>query len=140
MSNKILNWLKLIFLIIFFLLFFPALSTTVALIIFPVAIENDLKMLTHHYGTGYGLGWGGTIFFFAAALCMSLDDIVRESSTSICCGWCMGSGGKQQQRRGGGGTRAGGGAGGRAISQNRTELQQVWPLQTDKTSNTNQSR
>lgn len=100
-----------------------ALSTTVALIIFPVAIENDLKMLTHHYGTGYGLGWGGTIFFFAAALCMSLDDIVRESSTSICCGWCMASGGKQQQRRGG--TRTGGGAGGRAISQNRTELQQV---------------
>ncbi|CAI9728508.1 endoglucanase 4-like isoform X2 [Octopus vulgaris] len=95
-----------------------ALSTTVALIIFPVAIEHDLKLLSHHYGTGYGLGWGGTIFFFAAALCMSLDDIVRESSTSICCTLCMGSSNQNQCRRGGGGR-------GHPLGHHQTELQQV---------------
>ena len=74
----------------------PALSATIALLIFPVAIEMDQSISTHRYGLGYGLGWGGAFFFLAAAVCMSLDDLVRESSRAKCCRWCWRS--KAQDR------------------------------------------
>lgn len=66
----------------------PALSATVALIVFPIAVELDDTIHSRHYGVGYGLGWVGTLFFLAAAICMSLDDLVRESSRAKCCRWC----------------------------------------------------
>ena len=74
-----------VILIIIFLFCFSALSTTIALIIYPIAIAMDDSIHSHTYGSGYGLGWGGTAFFFAASLCMSLDELVRESSQNKCC-------------------------------------------------------
>ncbi|XP_070206529.1 trichohyalin-like [Littorina saxatilis] len=65
-----------------------ALSTGVALMVFPIAIEIDRNISSHRYGIGYGLGWGGAFFFLAAAVCMSLDDLVREASRAKCCKWC----------------------------------------------------
>ncbi|XP_053378552.1 uncharacterized protein LOC128548156 [Mercenaria mercenaria] len=65
--------------------FVCALSTTVALIIYAVAISTDESIHSHTYGSGYGLGWGGTAFFFAASFCMSLDELVRESAQNKCC-------------------------------------------------------
>ncbi|KAI8795998.1 hypothetical protein BgiMline_029698 [Biomphalaria glabrata] len=65
-----------------------ALSASIALLIFPAAIEMDKTIKGHQYGVGYGLGWGGALFFLAAAVCMSLDDIVRQSSRTKCCKWC----------------------------------------------------
>ncbi|KAH9513528.1 hypothetical protein Btru_033277 [Bulinus truncatus] len=65
-----------------------ALSASIALLIFPAAIETDNTIKDHQYGVGYGLGWGGALFFLAAAVCMSLDDIVRQSSRTKCCKWC----------------------------------------------------
>ncbi|XP_041377378.1 uncharacterized protein LOC121389795 [Gigantopelta aegis] len=65
-----------------------ALSTGVALIIFPIAIELDGQILSHRYGIGYGLGWGGAFFFLAAAVCMTLDELVRESARTRCFRWC----------------------------------------------------
>ncbi|XP_060574753.1 uncharacterized protein LOC132732356 [Ruditapes philippinarum] len=65
--------------------FVCALSTTVALIIYAVAISMDESIRSHTYGSGYGLGWGGTAFFFAASFCMSLDELVRESAQNKCC-------------------------------------------------------
>lgn len=64
---------------------FSALTTTVALIIYAVAISTDESIRSHTYGSGYGLGWGGTAFFFAASFCMSLDELVRESAQNKCC-------------------------------------------------------
>lgn len=65
--------------------FVCALTTTVALIIYAVAISMDASIHSHTYGSGYGLGWGGTAFFFAASFCMSLDELVRESAQNKCC-------------------------------------------------------
>ncbi|XP_067658172.1 uncharacterized protein [Haliotis asinina] len=77
-----------------------ALSTGVALIIFPVAVELDHTILSHRYGIGYGLGWGGAFFFFAAAICMTLDELVRESARVKCCKWCWkGSGSERTELR-----------------------------------------
>ncbi|CAG5119285.1 unnamed protein product [Candidula unifasciata] len=68
--------------------FICALSASVALIVFPIAVELDDTIHSRQYGVGYGLGWVGTLFFVAAAICMSLDDLVRESSRAKCCQWC----------------------------------------------------
>lgn len=68
--------------------FISALSAIIALLIFPISVEIDSSVANHSYGVGYGLGWGGAIFFLAAAICMSLDDLVRECSRSRCCRWC----------------------------------------------------
>ncbi|BFZ23941.1 hypothetical protein BsWGS_26980 [Bradybaena similaris] len=65
-----------------------AVSSTIALLVFPLAVELDSSIRSHRYGLGYGLGWGGAFFFLAAAVCMSLDDLVRESSRAKCCRWC----------------------------------------------------
>ena len=59
-----------------------------ALLVFPIAVEIDRNISSHRYGIGYGLGWGGAFFFLAAAVCMSLDDLVREASRTKCCKWC----------------------------------------------------
>lgn len=45
----------------------------------------DESIESHELGTGFKLGIGGTVFFFAAAFCMSLDEIVRESAQNKCC-------------------------------------------------------
>ncbi|KAK3592582.1 hypothetical protein CHS0354_018850 [Potamilus streckersoni] len=79
-----------------------ALCSCIALVIYPIAIEVDPTINNHTYGTGYGLGWGGTVFFFLASFCMSLDDLVRESSNAKCCRYCW-----------------------KSSSNERTELQQV---------------
>lgn len=65
--------------------FVCALSTTVALVMYPIALAIDEAVTSHSYGSGYGLGWGGSAFFFAASFCMSLDDLVRESAQNKCC-------------------------------------------------------
>ncbi|XP_052759673.1 uncharacterized protein LOC128202671 isoform X2 [Mya arenaria] len=62
-----------------------AMSSTIALIVYAVAISTDETIQSHTYGSGYGLGWGGTAFFFAASFCMSLDELVRESAQNKCC-------------------------------------------------------
>lgn len=66
-----------------------AISAGAALIIYPIYIETDNKIGSHTYGSGYGLGWGGAFFFLTAALCMSLDELVRESSKAKCCKLCF---------------------------------------------------
>jgi hypothetical protein len=68
--------------------FICALSASVALIVFPIAVELDSSIQTHHYSVGYGLGWVGTFLFLAAAVCLSLDDLCRYSSKAKCCRWC----------------------------------------------------
>ncbi|GFO22029.1 endoglucanase [Plakobranchus ocellatus] len=68
--------------------FISALSAIIALLIFPISVEIDSSVASHRYGLGYGLGWGGAFFFLAAAICMSLDDLVRECSRSRCCRYC----------------------------------------------------
>lgn len=80
-----------------------ALSATVALIIFPISVELESSIHAHRYGIGYGLGWAGTFSFLAAAVCMSLDDLVRESSRTKCCRLCW-----------------------RGQRSERNELRQVW--------------
>jgi hypothetical protein len=55
-------------------------ATGSALVIYPAGIEMDSSIESHYYGSGYGLGWGSAFFFLCAALCMSLDDLVRESA------------------------------------------------------------
>ncbi|KAL5014430.1 hypothetical protein ScPMuIL_008700 [Solemya velum] len=69
--------------------FVCAFSSAMALIIYPVAIEVDHKIELHTYGTGYQLGWGGAAFFLAAAICMSLDELVRETTSMKCCRRCF---------------------------------------------------
>ena len=64
--------------------YISALSTAAALVIYPVAIELERRMAVHTYGVGFGLGWGASFFFLAAALCMSLDDVVRTLAR-VCC-------------------------------------------------------
>ena len=64
---------------------FSALCSSVALLIYPIALSVDENLRSYSYGSGYGLGWGGTAFFFAASLCMSLDDLVRESTQNRFC-------------------------------------------------------
>ena len=63
-----------------------ALACTAALITYPLAIESDKIHLDHTYGYGYGLGWGSSFFFFASAICMTLDDIIKEMAKGVCCG------------------------------------------------------
>lgn len=65
-----------------------AVSASIALLVFPIAVHHDSSIKAHRYGIGYGLGWAGAFFFLAAAVCMSLDDLVRESSRAKCCRWC----------------------------------------------------
>lgn len=65
-----------------------AASCTFALLIYPMSIELDKSIEGHRYGIGYGLGWGAAFFFYAAALCMSLDELVRASSRAKCCRCC----------------------------------------------------
>ena len=60
-------------------------SSTIALIVYAVAISTDATIGSHTYGSGYGLGWGGTAFYYAASFCMSLDELVRESAQNKCC-------------------------------------------------------
>ena len=69
-------------LFISFLIFslFTALCSSVALIIYPTALSVDDNIRSYSYRSGYGLGWSGTAFFFAASLCMILDELVREST------------------------------------------------------------
>ena len=69
-------------LFISFLIFclFTALCSSVALIIYPKALSVDDNIRLNSYGSGYGLGWGGTAVFFAASQSMSLDELVREST------------------------------------------------------------
>ena len=64
-------------------------STGAALVIYPAGIEMDSSIESHYYGSGYGLGWGSAFFFLCAALCMSLDDLVRESAKAKCCRLCF---------------------------------------------------
>lgn len=66
-----------------------AMAATVALVIYPAGIEMDKSIASHYYGSGYGLGWGSAFFFLCAALCMSLDDLVRESAKAKCCRLCF---------------------------------------------------
>ena len=67
---------------------FTALSTSIALIIYPVSIETA-EIPAHTYGAGYGFGWGSAFFFLVSAFCMSLDEVVRESSKAKCCKLCF---------------------------------------------------
>ncbi|XP_069111557.1 transmembrane protein 47-like [Argopecten irradians] len=73
-----------------------ALSVGIALIIYPTVMELDPSIQVHLYGPGYGLGWGGAFFFLVAALCMTLDELVRESSRAKCCRFCFKS--RQRER------------------------------------------
>ncbi|XP_060083854.1 uncharacterized protein LOC132563111 [Ylistrum balloti] len=73
-----------------------ALSVGIALIIYPTVMELDPTIEVHLYGPGYGLGWGGAFFFLVAALCMTLDELVRESSRAKCCRFCFKS--RQRER------------------------------------------
>lgn len=66
-----------------------AMATGAALVIYPAGIERDGTIPSHYYGSGYGLGWGSAFFFLCAALCMSLDDLVRESAKAKCCRLCF---------------------------------------------------
>ncbi|CAG2247973.1 unnamed protein product [Mytilus edulis] len=66
-----------------------AMAATIALVIYPAGIEMDKSIASHYYGSGYGLGWGSAFFFLCAALCMSLDDLVRESAKAKCCRLCF---------------------------------------------------
>ncbi|KAH3817577.1 hypothetical protein DPMN_119116 [Dreissena polymorpha] len=65
--------------------FVCALSSTIALIIYAVAMSTDSTFASYSFGSGFGLGWAGTAFFYAAAFCMSLDELVRESAQNRCC-------------------------------------------------------
>lgn len=57
-----------------------ALACSAALVTYPVALQIGPKLPEHSYGFGYGLGWGASICFLAAAICMSVDDMVRHLS------------------------------------------------------------
>lgn len=63
---------------------FLALSCTAAMIVYPVALTMEKKMVEFSFGAGYCLGWGAAFFFYAAATCMCLDDLVRTLARGPC--------------------------------------------------------
>ena len=62
-----------------------ALLIAFSLVIYPLAIEINWRMSAEHtYGVGFGLGWGASLFFLSAALCMSIDDVMRTLAKCCC--------------------------------------------------------
>ena len=54
------------------------------MITYPVALSMEKTLVEFSYGVGYRLGWGASFFFFAAAMCMCLDDLVRTLAKGPC--------------------------------------------------------
>ncbi|XP_064642115.1 uncharacterized protein LOC135496627 isoform X2 [Lineus longissimus] len=63
--------------------FVCALICTTGLVAYPVCIET-FKLINHKYGYAYMIGWGASAGYFAAALCMMLDDLIQTSATGCC--------------------------------------------------------
>jgi len=68
--------------------FICGIACAAALMAYPVAIKVEEKMERHSYGYGYGLGWGAVFCYFASAMCMCLDDLVRTIVRGLCCVCC----------------------------------------------------
>ncbi|XP_074655129.1 uncharacterized protein LOC141908815 isoform X2 [Tubulanus polymorphus] len=63
-----------------------ALTMTSALIVYPVFVMRKSPR-DYRYGYGYYLGWACAFFFYTAAFCMMLDDLIHTASKGCgCCG------------------------------------------------------
>lgn len=68
--------------------FICALLCTMALLVYPAAIEFEETMVAHTYGYGYGIGWAASFCFFISALFMCIDNVIQCIKNGICCRKC----------------------------------------------------